>query len=122
MAPLVMPSCASSTAMVASTPYSPRQTAGRTPAAASVVKPRRPSLHKLPVAVVDGDHGAGAIVEAVVVAGIEHEHAVHADDVRCLERIAQRGAKLRRAGLPFLRRFRNRFGEQQVGVPQVAAE
>jgi hypothetical protein len=75
-----------------------------------------------PLAVVDPHHHARAIVEPVMVVGAHHEHAMHADDVGCLERVAQRGAKLRRSRLGLLGRFGNGLGQQLIGVPQVAAE
>ncbi len=50
------------------------------------------------------------------------EHAVGADDVARLERVAQPRAKFLRTRLALLERFGDRLREQQVGVVGVAAE
>src|SRR5690242_847056 len=102
MAPLVTPSWSSSAAM--------DRSISRVPPAL---------LRQHPVAVVDADHHAGAIVEPIVVLRGHDEHPVARDDVGGLERVAQAGTELTRTGLALLQRLGDRLGEQRIGIPRV---
>src|SRR6478609_7210738 len=77
----------------------------------------------VPAAVGDLDHHAGALVEAEVVGRRHVEDAVRAVYLaRRLERIAQRGAELRRSRLSLLERFGGGDGHQPAGIPGVGTE
>src|SRR3954465_5052668 len=65
-----------------------------------------------PAAVIDADHHACAIIEAVVILRRHDEHAVARDDVVRLERIAERRAEFARAGLGLLQRLGTPLGAQ----------
>src|SRR3954451_21083113 len=98
-----MPSCTSSAAIVTSI----RKLSGLrhqrqcVDVATSVVNAR--SFDENPLAVVDLDHRACAIVEAIVLGGRHRVYAVRGDQLlRILERVTQCSAEFLRPGLSLL--------------------
>src|SRR6202171_5817355 len=85
--------------------------------------PAAASFSQNPLPVFDADDDAGTIVHAVVVTGIDAEHAVARGNViGILQRVPQCAAKWLAARLALFQGFGNRALQQYVRVPRMAAE